>query len=98
MHRNHRLLDADGQPIDTTTVDIPNLPLIARDALPGLPDSMEGRLLAPWIVLYHPFAELSLRVPITAVEALEPYIETLNVAVLKQAMGEAPEDEGYRVD
>ena len=98
MHRNHRLLDADGQPIDTVTVDIPSLPLIDRADFPDLPDSMEMRLLAPWVVLYHPLAELSLRVPLEDLDGLARYVKALNIAVLKQAMGEVPEGEGYRID
>lgn len=98
MHRRHRLLDADGQPIDTVTVDIPNLPLIDRDALPGLPASMEGRLLAPWVVLFHPLAELSLRVPLTDLDNLPRYVDMLNGAVLEQAMGVPPEEEGYKIN
>lgn len=97
MHRRHRLLDQDGQPIETVEVDIPRLPLIERDALPGLPASMEGRLLAPWVVLFHPLAELSLRVPLTDLDNLPRYVEMLNGAVLEQAMGVPPEAEGYKV-
>lgn len=97
-HRRHQLLDQDGQPIETTRVDIQSLPLIDPAALPGLPDSMEGRLLAPWVVLFHPLAELSLQVPLTDLDNLSAYVETLNVAVLKQAMGETPEEDGYRID
>lgn len=98
FHRRHRLLDQHGQPIETVDVRIPELPLIDRDALPGLPDSMEGRLLAPWVVLYHPHTEMSLRVPMTDLADLPRYVEQLNVAVLKHAMGETPEEEGYRID
>ncbi len=98
FHRRHKLLDQDGQPIETVEVDIRSLPLIDREALAGLPDSMEGRLLAPWIVLYHPHTEMSLQVPLTELDNLPRYVEMLNVAVLKHAMGETPEEEGYRID
>lgn len=97
MHRRHRLLDADGQPIESVEVDIRGLPMIERDALPGLPASMEGRLLAPWVVLFHPLAELSVRVPLTDLDNLPRYVDMLNGAVLEQAMGNTPEADGYRV-
>lgn len=98
FHRRHKLLDQDGQPIDTVDVDIRTLPLIERDALPGLPDSMEGRLMAPWVVVYHPKAELSVRVPLTDLANLERYVDMVNGALLKQAMAEPPDSpEGYSV-
>lgn len=98
-----RLLDQHGQPIpppedETVEVDIRSLMLIDRAALPGMPVTMEGRLLAPWVVLYHPFTEMSLRVPLTELGDLPRYVEMLNIAVLKHAMGETPEEEGYRID
>ena len=83
-------------------IDIQALPLIDPDALPGLPDSMEGRLfqdkgLEPCVVLYHPLAEMHLLIRLTDLENLPKYVEQLNFAVLKQAMGETPEEEGYRI-
>ena len=77
-------------------IDISGLPLIERDALPGLPESMEGRLcqedgLEPCVVLFHPLAEMHLLIRLTDLENLPNYVESLNFAVLKQAMGEPPE-------
>jgi hypothetical protein len=84
-------------------IDIQSLPLIDPEALPGLPDSMEGRLfrekgLEPCVVLFHPMAEMHLLIRLTDLDNLGKYIEQLNYAVLKQAMGEPPEDQGYRID
>lgn len=98
FHRRHRLLDQNWQPMETVDVRIPELPLIDREALPGLPDSMEGRLLAPWVVIYHRNTEMSLQVPLTELGDLPRYVDMLNVAVLKHAMGETPEEEGYRIE
>ena len=100
-HRNHRLLDADGQPMPTEDIDILSLPLIDRAALAGLPDSMEGRLfrkppLEPAIVLLHPAAEVYVLVRLTDLDNLQHYVDQVNVAVLRQAMGEPPPDaQGY---
>lgn len=84
-------------------IEIRSLALIARDALPPIPDSMEARLLEepelePAIILFHPQAEVYVFVRLTDAENIQQYVDELNVAVLKQAMGEAPEDEGYRID
>ena len=98
------LLDSSGNPMPASTVqvDIRSLPLIERAALPSLPHDMEARLLQgdeTVIVLFHPRSELSIEVPLTDMNNLEPYVEALNTARLKQAMGEPPENgEGYRVD
>lgn len=104
-HRRHRLLDANGQPIETQDIDIARLPLIEREALPGLPAHLEGRLLnqpglEPALVLFHPKAEVYRIVRLTTLpDSLPGHYEAINGAVLKQAMGEPPEDgEGYRVD
>ena len=83
-------------------IDISGLPLIERDALPGLPESMEGRLfqedgLEPCVVLFHPLAEMHLLIRLTDLENLPNYVESLNFAVLKQVMGEPPEEQGYRI-
>lgn len=83
-------------------IHIPSLPLIERGALPGMPDSMEGRLfheppLEPCVILYHPHAEMHVKIRLLDIENLAEYVEQLNFAVLKQAMGEPPEEEGYRV-
>lgn len=83
-------------------IDIESLPLIDRGALPGLPNSMEGRLfnqppLEPCVILFHPQAEMHLKIRLLDLENLSKYVEQLNFAVLKQAMGEPPEEEGYRV-
>lgn len=84
-------------------IEIRKLPLIERDALPGLPQSMEGRLfqnqgMEPCVVLFHPLAEMHLLIRLTDLGNLSKYIEQLNVAVLKQAMGETPEGQGYRIE
>lgn len=104
-HRHRRLLDAEGQPIETMDFDVRTLPLIERDALPDLPDSMEGRLLnqpglEPALVLFHPKAELYRLVRLTTLpDSLQGHYDAINTAVLMQAMGEPPADaEGYRVD
>jgi hypothetical protein len=98
-HRRHKLLDANGEAIETRDIDITTLPLIDRADFPDLPDSMELRLLAPALILFHPRAELSIEVPLVEMDQLAGYVEKLNTAVLKQAMGEPPEDgQGYRVD
>ncbi|HXJ61877.1 MAG TPA: hypothetical protein VNU68_35000 [Verrucomicrobiae bacterium] len=101
-HRRHRLLDYDGQPIATTDIDIPSLPLIDRDALPGLPASMEGRLfneppLEPAVVLFHPAAEVYVLIRLTDLDNLVHYVDQVNGAVLQQAMGVPPEGDGYPV-
>ena len=89
-------------PASTVQVDIRSLPLIERAALPSLPHDMEARLLQgdeTVIVLFHSRSELSIEVPLIDMNDLEPYVEALNEARLKQAMGEPPEDgEGYRVE
>ena len=84
-------------------IDIEALPLIDPDALPGLPESMEGRLfqergLEACVVLFHPQGEMHLLIRLTDLENLPKYVEQLNFAVLKQAMGEPPEEQGYRID
>jgi hypothetical protein len=78
--------------------------MIERDALPGLPAYLEARLfqepgLEPAVVLLHPKAEVYVLVRLTDIpDSLEKHYEAVNVAVLKQAMGEPPEDAaGYRV-
>lgn len=92
------LLDAQGNPIPVRRVDIAELPEIDRAALPGLPDDMRAHLLGEdTIVLFHPASELHLEMPLQDHEAIGRYVEALNTARLKQAMGEAPEGEGYRV-
>jgi hypothetical protein len=104
-HRNRKLLDYDGQPVPTEDFSIPDLPLIEPAALPGLPDSMEGRLFAPGngmepcVVLFHPLAELHVLVRLTDLDRLQHHIDALNTAVLKQAMGVTPDDPlGYSTD
>lgn len=99
------LLGPDGLPI--SAIRIRDMQLIDRDALLGLPRTMEARLYAPnsaddqpCIILFSPAAELHVAVPLTEWQTnLAHYVEALNVAVAKQAMGETPEDaEGYRID
>lgn len=86
------------------SIDIPSLPLIDREALPHLlPASMEARLfnekgLEPALILFHPKAECYVFVRLTDLNNLPTYIDEVNVAVLKQAMGEPPEEDGYRID
>lgn len=86
------------------SIEIPSLDLIERDAfLPNrLPASMEARLfnkkeLEPCVILYHPLAELHVKIRLTQLANLPKYVDELNAAVLKQAMGETPEEEGYRI-
>lgn len=94
------LLDESGNPIPARRINIRELPEIDRAALSGLPDDMEARLLQdggiPAIILFHPASELYMEIPVAAHENITPYVEALNVARLKQAMGEAPEIDGYR--
>lgn len=85
-----------------TTVNIRELTLISPDALPPIPRSMEARLfnkkeLEPCVILYHPLAELHVKIRLTDLDNLPKYVDELNAAVLKQAMGETPEEEGYRI-
>lgn len=85
------------------TIDIKKLKLIDRAALPDFPRSMEARLLEedglePSVILFHPMAEAYVFIRLTDLENLDHYVEELNVAVLKQAMGETPEEQGYRID
>lgn len=61
--RHHKLLDFNGQPIEAQDIGITALTLIDREALPGLPTHMEGRLLnepglEPALVLFHSRAEV----------------------------------------
>lgn len=96
------LLDSSGNPLPSPTekIDLTTLPLIERHALPGLLFDMEGRLLEgdePVIVLYHLRSELHIEVPLLDLANLPRYIEAVRAAVMKQGMGEAPEDGGYRV-
>lgn len=100
------LLDAASHPLtaDTVKITIRSMPLIERDALPGLPDDIEARLFNvpgqdPCIVLFHPPSELHIEMPLTDTDSLIFYVEALTTARLKQAMGEPPDaGEGYRVD
>lgn len=100
------LLDASGRPLiaDTVKITIRSMPLIERDALPGLPDDIEARLFNvpgqdPRIVLFHPASELHIEVPPTDIDNLDRYVEALTTARLKQAMGEPPDaGDGYRID
>ena len=94
------LMDADGEPI--TGLNLRNLPLIERDAIPGLPDGIEARLwstapVCPTIVLWHRTADLHVEFPVTALADAARFIAALESAVLRQAMGEAPEQDGYRI-
>lgn len=84
-------------------IDILELDLIAPDALPPIPRSMEARLLnkkglEPAIILFHPQAEVYVYVRLLDQKNIQKYVDELNGAVLKQAMGEPPEDQGYRID
>ena len=96
--------DGEGKPTQVLSFDVQALPMIERDALPGLPKAMEGRLfnpgngMEPAMVLFHPFSELYLLVRLTDLENLPHHVEQLNIAVLKQAMGEPPEEQGYRTE
>jgi hypothetical protein len=94
------LLDADGNPIQVRTVDVRNLPEIDRDALPGLPIDMEARLMSgdePVIILHHPGSDLHIEVPLLDRTNLAKYAAAIYAARVRQAMGEAPEGDGYRV-
>lgn len=104
MHRRHKLLDADGQPMRTQDIDIRSLPLIERAAIPGLPAHLEARLfgepgLEPALVLFHPKAEVYRLVRLTTLpHSLPENYDAINTAVLKQAMGEPPDHpEGYKI-
>lgn len=85
------------------TVNIRELTLISPDALPPIPRSMEARLFNPGegmeaaIILFHPQAEVYVYVRLLDQENIQQYVDELNSAVLKQAMGEPPEEEGYRI-
>lgn len=105
MHRRHKLLDFNGQPIETKDIDVKSLPMIDPEAIPDLPAYLEARLLnepglEPALVLFHPRAEVYRLVRLTTLpDSLPGHYEAINTAVLKQAMGEPPEDgDGYRVD
>lgn len=97
------LLDESGNPIPVRAIPIRNLPSIDRGALPDFPDDMEARLdhpagADPVIILFHPPSEMHIDVPLLDRANLDRYVEALNVARLKQAMGETPEDgDGYLV-
>jgi hypothetical protein len=94
------LLDANGNPIPAQTVDVRSLPEIARDGLPGLPDDIEARLMGGEelvIVLWHRASDLHVEMPLLDRSNLPRYVEALQTAALRQAMGEAPEGNGYRV-
>lgn len=94
------LLDASGEPIPVRTVDLTTLPEIDRAALPGLPDDMEARLMSgddPKIVLWHRASDLHIEVPLLDRRNLSRYAQAIQAAVMRQAMGEAPEEGGYRV-
>lgn len=94
------LLDADGNPIPVRTVDVRNLPKIDPSALPGLPEDMEARLMPgdePVIVLWHPASDLHIEMPLLDRRNIETYVAAIRMAVSRQAMGEAPEGDGYRV-
>jgi len=90
--------------LTTENIDIRKLALFAPDALPPIPRSMEARLFNPEdgreaaIILFHPQAELHVYVRLTDSDNIQKYVDKLNVAVLKQAMGEPPEEQGYRID
>jgi hypothetical protein len=100
------LLDAAGHPLaaETVKIIIRSMPKIERDALPDLPDDIEARLFHvpdqdPCIVLFHPPSELHIEMPLTDRDNFAHYVEALNTARLKQAMGEPPDaGDGYRVD
>lgn len=85
-----------------TDIDIRKLDLLAPNAIPPIPKSMEARLLnveglEPAIILFHPKAELYVYVRLLDRDNIQTYVDQLNVTVLKQAMGETPEEEGYRI-
>jgi hypothetical protein len=89
-------------PLTLTVIDIRELDLLAPDAIPPIPRSMEARLLnkkdlEPAIILFHPKAELYVYVRLLDRDNIQTYVDQLNIAVLKQAMGETPEEEGYRI-
>lgn len=99
------LLGADGHPLnaDTVKITIASMPVIDRDAMPGLPDDLEARLFNvpgqyPRILLVHPPSELFIEVSLLDRDNLSRYVEALTTARLKQAMGEPPDaGDGYRV-
>lgn len=94
------LLDANGDPIPVRTVDLTILPEIDRAALPGLPDDMEARLMSgdePQIVVWHPSSGLHIEMPLLDRANLSRYVDAIQAAVMRQAMGETPEEGGYRV-
>lgn len=86
-----------------TTIDIPALDLIDPNAFTvKLPRSMEARLfnqkgLEACVILYHPAAELHVKIRLTDLKNMQHYVDQLNATVLKIAMGETPEEEGYRI-
>jgi hypothetical protein len=96
------VVDDAGNPIPVRRINIAALPKIDPEALPGLPDDMEAHLMndigqEPMIVLFHPASELHIKVPVSEHENIGPWVEKLNFARLKQAMGEPPEGDAYRV-
>jgi hypothetical protein len=94
------LLDSNGEPIPIETVDLRKLPQIDREALPGLPEDMQAHLQGgdpPVIIVWHPPSNLHVEMPLLERGNVEHYAQAIRAAVLKQAMGEAPEGDGYRV-
>lgn len=92
------LLDASGNPTPVSTVNILALPLIDRRALPGLPRDMEARLMGDdTIVLFHPESELHIEMPLLERKKIAEYVARIAETIERQAMGEGPESDGYRV-
>jgi hypothetical protein len=94
------LLDARGDPIPVRTVDLTTLPMIERRALPGLPIDIDARLMGgaePVIVLCHRASDLHIEMPLLDRGNVAKYVAAIHAAVERQAMGEAPEENGYRV-
>jgi hypothetical protein len=92
-------VDPDQQPM--AVLDIRSLPQIDAEALPGLPLGMVAYLRGgdpPMILLYDPVADMHVAVPLALRHDLTPYLAALREAQARQAMGEAPEAQGYRIE
>lgn len=91
------------QIFDKVNITLASMPLIERNAFPDLPDDMEARLFNvpdqdPKILLIHAASEMFIEVPLTDRENIGTYVESLNIARLRQAMGDPPDaDDGYKV-
>jgi hypothetical protein len=92
------LLDASGNPIPVKTVNVTLLPVIDRRALAPFPQDMEARLMGDdTIVIFHPKTELSVEMPLLDRKNIAQYAAKVREVIERQAMGETPEEQGYRV-